>query len=308
MIQFPLLLLVLWIFVQPCFSQETTPLQAKIALIDWVELPTEQNQTQLTERLRASLKQNPQWIVQDKEEMNKILESYNQNPQKPCRNSACAHEIGSFLTLPYVLYGTAARYENRIFFNLRLMSIDKARIIYTYSTAIENHPHAILNFIADFANQLPGPRSMENPEPELGQLAILYHGEDNLVSQILHERMVTQLEGLRAVNILSHRETMELFKLLNLNLLPIHEAAFLFPKLGDQLGVDYLIYIDFIQSGIYPKIHLSFFDIKRRKWILSLPPAAQSNFSDIIRGERTFTKSLQNFFEQTRKSTRTTAK
>ena len=264
----------------------------KLAILHLINVQTGNPLPILTGKLRTRLSRLPDLDVLSKDDMEKTLRNYDKSLEIACNGKECAFEFGSLLQCNFILFGSASQFEDMGLVTVKILDVKRSSIIWSRVLTSHRSQSAIeANFITLYKELIAlDLRSVKKGSDDI--LAVLDFSDSSYQADILFERILTHSYDYGYADVMSPEEVRTLIDALGIDKDTVLNSIETILNIGDNLGVQGVLYTQLNQRGAYLKHQIALFNIPEKSVVLSMPPLPQANFKDILAMESHFFKAL----------------
>ncbi len=273
-----------------------TKTHSKLLVLQPVDLKTGKVSSELGDKIRAVFKSQNRWEVISKKASEIKFGEYNKNFDTPCKELGCAFDAGNILQARYTLYSTVTVFEKYFIFSFNLVDISITKVVWSQNGEIpmksgDNDEEALLHRLKQLVRQLNTSSLNYQALTSKGTLGILNLSPDTDYSRILFERLATHAHTSGLYDLVGKSELEYILESLNIKLSEVKPTKDVLIPLGQQLGIDFLIYSLLTREKSEFKLNLGLFDIKNQK-MERMWPYKSKNFRKLLQFEDTFFSNL----------------
>jgi hypothetical protein len=301
-----------------------------IAVLDPVDLTTDQPDPIAGKLLRRGLAENPAWRVLSGDSIAKQMRDLGMDPDHPCAEFQCAFDAGNALQSEFVLFGTSTDLPEVNAYTLGLAHIPSSQVVWSrVGQALKrpgNGPHArhgaILEGPLKFAVSDLSPATLDlRKHPSLGLLGVMDGGQSTPQSRVAVHRALAHVYATRSYDMLGPAELDALVAALDLDSAknqtgapeayaaasegtgpasghglggsgPAGSESSDMLALGKQMGVRYLLRSDVRNEGGGYAMDLSLYDVSAGRKIRAWPSRETTDYASLLNLEDRFMTAL----------------
>lgn len=298
-----------------------------IAVLDPVDLSTNEPDPVAGRLLRRGLAENPAWRVLPGDSIAKQLRDLGMDPDLPCSEFQCAFDAGNALQSEFVLFGTSTDLPEMNAYTLGLAHIPSSQMVWSRVGQAPNRPGesrrtarrgSVLEGPLKFAVSDLDPGTLDlRKRPSRGLLGVMDGGQSTPHSRVALYRALAHAYSSRTYDMLGPAELDALVAALDLDPStgrPRGEdlAAGTGPAsphgvggsafgpsgggdmlaLGKQMGVRYLLRSEVRTEGREYAMDLSLYDVAAGKKVRSWPSRGTTDYASLLNLEDRFMTAL----------------
>jgi TolB-like protein len=258
-----------------------------LAVLDLVDLSSNRTLSTLSHKLRLRLAKVKRWKVLEGKEQRKILKKYNKDPNKACNDTQCGFELGSLMQTNYVLFGSATRLKSLGILTLKLLNIQKAKVVWSKVMISNADRIEMENTLYTVKHEL-ALATVDTLKKSENLLAILDLSPESPESQLLFECVLTHAYNLKIYDIMSPTEVKELVSVLDIDPEALMKDVYQMGEIGKTLDVKAVLISQLDTKGINYKHSMTMYDVIEKSVVLSMPAMSQASFRDLVLMEQNF--------------------
>jgi hypothetical protein len=270
-----------------------------LAVMDPIDLHTQQIDFEWGEFLRKSFAANADWKVIPRDTLSARFRDYRLDPRAPCHEFQCAFDAGNILSAEFVMFGSVTSLDDLYAYTLNLVHVPTSQTVWSRVGEIRKRqlgaPSAAMEAtLAQIAGDLGPDRVRTGRRDKRGLLTVLdLSAAGSTPSRIMAERVATHLLASRNYDIMGRKEMDELLAALDINkgaFIPTDSAIY---KLGGKMAITHLVYSRLLAAkGGGMQLQLALYDIAANKKVREWPSQTTMDFRKLLEFEDKFFTSL----------------
>jgi hypothetical protein len=270
-----------------------------LAIMDPIDLHTQQIDFEWGEFLRKSFAANANWKVIPRDTLSARFRDYRLDPRAPCHEFQCAFDAGNILSAEFVMFGSVTSLDDLYAYTLNLVHVPTSQTVWSRVGEIRKRqlgaPSAAMEAtLAQIAGDLGPDRVRTGRRDKRGLLTVLdLSAAGSTPSRIMAERVATHLLASRNYDIMGRKEMDELLAALDVSkgaFIPTDSAIY---KLGGKMAITHLVYSRLLAAkGGGMQLQLALYDIAAKKKVREWPSQTTMDFRKLLEFEDKFFTSL----------------
>jgi hypothetical protein len=270
-----------------------------LAIMDPIDLHTQQIDFEWGEFLRKSFAANANWKVIPRDTLSARFRDYRLDPRAPCHEFQCAFDAGNILSAEFVMFGSVTSLDDLYAYTLNLVHVPTSQTVWSRVGEIRKRqlgaPSAAMEAtLAQIAGDLGPDQVRTGRRDKRGLLTVLdLSAAGSTPSRIMAERVATHLLASRNYDIMGRKEMDELLAALDVNkgaFIPTDSAIY---KLGGKMAITHLVYSRLLAAkGGGMQLQLALYDIAAKKKVREWPSQTTMDFRKLLEFEDKFFTSL----------------